>query len=138
MKTMEEIISNIQWHAGLVSRMSPCNMRPLSMVIADASDCEAIEQSWFDLLDTLVNLNITLNGEFPSEFESKQDVIPRNLAYSIAELIQTFDAAIINSPEAISKCVEQVRWRISVCWSAVLAGDIDDIIQHLKWESETR
>jgi hypothetical protein len=59
----------------------------------------------------------------------RRDQIPRQLAYAVAEITRMprEDAASTDA-----------AWTVEIAWNAVLAGDIDDLHQHLQHERAAR
>ncbi|NNF64214.1 MAG: hypothetical protein HKN07_08120 [Acidimicrobiia bacterium] len=84
-----------------------------------------------DCLDVLVKLNHELNGELPSAGFDCGPELPRSLVYSISEIIRMIR-------ECRTDDANRAAWRIETAWLAVLAGDIDDILEHVAGEEASR
>lgn len=82
-----------------------------------------------DFLDAMRRLNKEMNGEVPSEVvrDGANDPVPRSVAYAISEVArQLGDTAL-----------ELEAREVLIAWNAVLAGDIDDLDEHLEHERRT-
>jgi hypothetical protein len=67
-----------------------------------------------------------------SEFESP----PSALAYAMAEMTTlTLKIAVGAASDAVRRDAARLAWRISCGWEAVLAGDIEDVTEHVVLES---
>lgn len=86
-----------------------------------------------DLLASLVRLNRELNGDMPSETQGAAS-IPREIVYAMAEIIRVLRRAIERPHETRSQVASDAAWTIETAWVAVLAGDIDDILDHVAEE----
>jgi hypothetical protein len=83
-----------------------------------------------DFLAAMQRLNIELNGDLPSGAAAgKAESVPRDVAYAVSEVARMLraDADDARAAEVASTAARQV----DAAWSAVLAGDIDDIEAHL-------
>lgn len=94
-----------------------------------------------DMVQYFVTLNRALNTATPSEhIEGKAPYVDRNLAYCIALIMSEgfalysrwvldglFSAAYLSDLQKALLC-------IGFAWNAVLAGDIDDIHEHIQNE----
>ena len=78
-----------------------------------------------DLITALDNYNRDLNGPVPSETVGPDDdSVPRTVAYAVGEVVRMLRES--GSGRA--------ALRVETAWLAVLAGDIDDIGEHLAEE----
>jgi hypothetical protein len=78
-------------------------------------------------------LNLELNGVRPSDGLVDEEGIPRSLAYAISEVIGMLrGCAERREGGEERRILERFAWRAETAWSAVLAGDIDDLHQHLE------
>jgi hypothetical protein len=88
-----------------------------------------------DIIVSLSLFNTELNGTTPSEDVEHADAVPRSVAYAIAEiqrLLIGLDGSLIDS------ATRSAERRILTAWSAVLAGDIDDLVSHVEAEEDMR
>jgi hypothetical protein len=117
----------LRWHAGL--EQAPAGFPP---TIADCTRPTKLgarlEDALTDFVATLERLNHELNGETPSQTTSGATEIPRAVAYAISEV----DRILRDAGAA------QAAWRVETAWSAILAGDIDLLQQHLTEERAAR
>lgn len=89
-------------------------------------------------------VNQSLNGLLASESTSKVGEIPRAIAASISgmsiailETMHEIEAARPAERELLSG-LRRLMWKIDCGWNAVLAGDIDDIEEHVQLEGAAR
>lgn len=109
----------IRQHAGLGDAgLAPATV---SAVTAEGSP-DDIEAAASDFVAALNDYNRELNGPVPSTgMGSGSDTVPRDVAYSVGEVTR-----MLRETGA-----ERSAWRVETAWSAVLAGDIDDLGEHL-------
>jgi hypothetical protein len=87
---------------------------------------------------TLETLNRELNGEIPSESTGSADVVPTDVAYAVAEVTRMLRDYADKGGALHPSTGLREAWLIETAWLAVLAGDIDDLQQHLNKEEATR
>ena len=90
-----------------------------------------------DFLDGLSDLNHELNGPVPSEAVGADPDLPlsTSVAYSVAvvaDMLRNYGEKQ-RDPAAL-----RGAWLVETAWLAVLAGDIDDIAEHLADEERMR
>ena len=121
-------VERILGHAGI--RATGDGAPGFSVSEATASgDRNAIEASVGDLLDAIASFNHELNGDRPSAGHSPPDsVLPRNVAYAVAEV-----ARMLRDAGA-----DDDAWVVDTAWLGLLAGDIDDLRQHVALEAAAR
>jgi hypothetical protein len=116
----------IVWHAGL---SADGGLAHGSVSAATSSgDRAAIETATADSLRALDDYNRDVNGPGPSSSIRGSDIVPRDVAYAVAEI-----ARMLRDSGA-----DRSAWRVETAWLAVLAGDIDDIHEHLAEEEAAR
>jgi hypothetical protein len=114
----------LRWHAGLDG--DPLD--PLS-VCGSLAAGHGLERALAELIEVMSRLNRELNGNVPSEAMGggPDDPVPRDVAYAIFEVARELrDAAHVVD-----------AWAVDVAWNAVLAGDIDDLVDHIEYERRT-
>jgi hypothetical protein len=120
----DETTSRLRWHAGLDQPADELVPGPL---IVDRTGTEGtlerLDEALADVLSTLARLNRELNGPVPSASIDGVDQISRLLAYAIAEIVRM----LRERPDST-----EAGWAVETAWGAVLAGDIDDLEQHLR------
>ena len=90
---------------------------------------QELEAAVSDLVDALDALNHELNGAEPSAAVSgKANTVSTDAAYAVAEV-----ARMLRDAGA-----EEEAWAVDTGWLAVLAGDIDDVRQHIAGEAAAR
>jgi hypothetical protein len=111
----------IQQHAGLrdTHRASVSGVTG-----AEPVDREALGEALDDFVAALQALNIEMNGDTPSESYEGDANVPRTVAYSVGEVIRLLRDSGDDSGARIAE----------TAWLAVLAGDIDDVRQHVREE----
>jgi hypothetical protein len=124
----EDMTSRLRWHAGLDQAADG----PGPLVV----DCtgtegtpERLDKALADVLSALARLNHELNGPVPSASVGGADHISRVLVYAITEIVRM----LREDPD-----LSEAAWAVETAWGAVLAGDIDDLEQHLRDEGAAR
>jgi hypothetical protein len=87
-----------------------------------------IEAAVGDFLEAIATFNKELNGGRPSAGHSAPDVLPRNVAYAVAEVARMLPATGADND----------AWLADTAWLALLAGDIDDLSEHVALEAAAR
>jgi hypothetical protein len=137
-KVSNEVTHRLRWHAGLD--------RATAMTVPSIDDCarpngrsDRLDEALADFLATLAQLNHELNGEVPSASTGPGEEIPRDVAYAVAEVISILrDANGESAARPGAASFAQSAWLIEIAWLAVLAGDIDELQQHVDGESAAR
>jgi len=98
--------------------------------VADALTHGAgVEAAVTDFLGVLQRLNVEMNGSVPSaRVEADLAMLPRGLVYAVAEVARMLRDAGRGDD----------AWAVDTGWLAVLAGDIDDIAEHIALERTAR
>ena|SRR5215207_250560 len=118
----------LRWHAGL-AQVPVGSLPTISDRTRPANALGSrLEDALADLVATLEQLNRELNGDTPSQAITGATEIPREVAYAVSEI-----ARMLRDSGAA-----QDTWTVETAWNAVLAGDIDDLQQHLKEERALR
>ena len=115
-------MERIRCHAGLGAR----SVAPGTVSAATSAGTPwQIEAAVSDFISALNDYNRELNGPGPSSaVEPKPGAIPRDVAYAVGEVVRMLREWGADQP----------AWRVETAWSAVLAGDIDDLREHLSGE----
>lgn len=118
-----ETLRLLRWHAGLDGdALDPSSVSGASATRAGQDVAVAA------CLHALDALNHELNGLLPSTSDTGDDAVPRSVAYAVAEIARILRAS----------GDEDGAWQVDTAWSAVLAGDIDDIPAHVAGERRER
>jgi hypothetical protein len=109
------------WHAGLQGDA----LDPESVSGATAAG-QRVGKAVTEFLLVLERANHELNGPHPSERvgDGSVDHVPRSVAYAVSEVT----GRLRDAEE------HDLARRIDTAWNAVLAGDIDDIAEHVELE----
>lgn len=111
------------WHAGLQG--DPLDPSSISGSTAAGHN---VAHAVADLLDAMALLNREMNGPEPSQVSGvSDDGVPRSVAYAVSEVVRQLGSS--------AHVIE--AWQIDVAWNAVLAGDIDDLADHIELERRT-
>jgi hypothetical protein len=83
-----------------------------------------------DLINLLVELNTRWNTSNPEAVAGKESRLDRSIVSSLTMIIVAGGTFTKNHPkdEAAYRAIR----RVSTAWSAVLAGDISDLREHIK------
>jgi hypothetical protein len=88
-----------------------------------------IDSAASDFVAALNDYNRDLNEAVPSSsVKSGSDSVPRDVAYAVGEVTRMLRESGAN----------RSAWRVETAWLAVLAGDIDDLAEHLAEEEAAR
>ena len=131
----------LRWHAGLEDMSAGDDVPSVSSCFRmEAVDTSRLESALSDFVATLEVLNHELNGKVPSEHVSSEaPLLPSTLVYAITEVIRLLrDSQAKAADENEQRTIGRAGWRAETAWSAVLAGDIDDIQEHLSREEAAR
>jgi hypothetical protein len=138
----ERTIARLRWHAGLDDACSATGALPsiASATWPRGRVNSGLDRALADFLSTLSVLNREVNGQVPSSGESVHlSDLPRGLVYSVTDVIgklRECQAHASNGQDG--EWFGRAAWRVEAAWSAVLAGDIDDIEKHLDDEERMR
>jgi hypothetical protein len=138
----ERTIGRLAWHAGFDDARATSNALPsiASSTWPKGGVSVELDRALADFVNTLSVLNREINGELPSAADSAHLAdLPRRLVYSVTEVIARLrecqaQAANLGDRQRF----DLAAWRAEAAWSAVLAGDIDDIEKHLDDEERMR
>lgn len=123
------------WHAGLKD-----GGHNLSSSIADCTysgedAMSRLEAAVVDCLNALDVLNREINGPIPSATSIRAAVLPRNVVYAATEITRMLRESGRGARSMrYKKFLDEAVRKIEVGWSAVLAGDIDNILEHVVHE----
>lgn len=135
----DQITRRLRWHAGFEEGDEEGILSISVGTSADGDDGRNLPEAFADFLSTLGALNREMNGDVPSETFVSIDAIPTDIAYAVAEVarqLRDYQVAAA-SPSKPDSNIDW-EWRADTAWAAVLAGDIDDLEQHLRDEEAVR
>lgn len=115
----DETLKLLRWHAGLDGD----SLDPASVSGSTAAGAP-VGPALGAFLDVLQRLNVEMNGAAPSEAGEGDTSVPRVAAYAVAEASRMLRAA---GRDGAAR-------QADAAWSAVLAGDIDDVPAHVALE----
>jgi len=123
--------SQLRYHAGLDQQEKLSSPSLADVLWRKESTQEALE----DVLRILQALNIEMNGEIPSESSNREQHFSRALIYAVSETIRLVRHSANEAPnDALRNDLDKSARRIEMAWSAVLAGDIDNLKNHITEE----
>jgi hypothetical protein len=125
--TADTTVRRLRRHAGLdqAEESSP----PTVAAATAETSLIGLEAAVSDFVDALEALNHELNGPEPSTAVSeKAEAVAVETAYAVAEVARMLREA----------GAEREAWAVDTAWLAILAGDIDDVRQHVTEEKATR
>jgi hypothetical protein len=123
-----DTIDMLRWHAGLITEAPTSRGPSIDELLFEREPTQGeFDAALLDLLRTLQALSVELNGETPSEvIGTSEKELPTAAAYAISEI--TLRLRSRNRADA--------AWSVDLAWNAVLAGDIDDVIEHVQQERD--
>jgi hypothetical protein len=120
------MVTRLRQHAGLEPSGGAPTVSAATLEPVDPRELADAVSEFLGLLDVL---NLELNGAEPSAaISGKAETISRTAAYSVAEV-----ARMLRDGGA-----DREAWQVETGWLAVLAGDIDDVRQHVAEEEAAR
>jgi len=135
----DAIIERLRWHAGLHETAAEDIPSIASTTWPRGRGANDLQEALADCLNTLATLNLELNGEVPSAGAVRARDVPRSLAYAMTEIIRMIRECHDQAPDQQDAAIfARVAWRVETAWSAVLAGDIDEILKHVEQEEAAR
>jgi hypothetical protein len=134
-----EITAHLRWHAGLGDQLNPRAPSLAECTWSGSPLRGRVSEGAEDFIAALSELNREINGPIPSESPPAGAEIPRDAAYAVAEVIGMLrDAAESASIPDDKHRMADAAWSIETAWRGLLAGDIDDLQQHLADERAAR
>jgi hypothetical protein len=118
----------LRWHAGLLDLPHSESPTIAACTWPVGERSPKLGDAVADFIDALQALNHELNGAVPSDSISGADTVSRGAAYAVAEVIRMLDE---------NGKAQHERWMVETAWLAVLAGDIDDLDEHIAQEEAT-
>jgi hypothetical protein len=112
----------LRWHAGLIDLPDSEAPTVAGCTWPTGERSPKLGGAVADFIGALQALNHELNGIVPSNSMSGADTVSRGAAYAVAEVIRMLE----ENGEA-----QHERWMVETAWLAVLAGDIDDLDEHI-------
>jgi hypothetical protein len=98
-----------------------------------------LDEALADFIAVLGTLNNELNGPVPSGPAgppgARATVVPRDAAYAVAEVTRMLREYGERQSDAAAV---RAAWVVDTAWAAVLAGDIDDLEEHVSDEERAR
>lgn len=132
-----ETLSLILWHAGFESHIKSDSLPLIECGGSGINNIEEFKLSLNKFLMCMQKINREINGITPSNSIKKDQDIPRKVVYAISELMRVLRE--ISEKSSISKIGDTAQYAfraIEIAWLAVLAGDIDDLLQHIDLEEQ--
>lgn len=84
-------------------------------------------------LESLTSEVVSLISEIGRGRDWVAGSVPSGLAYSVAEILSLLaELAAGRSSNVILHNSSLAVWRVCTAWEALLAGDIDDIVEHVR------
>jgi hypothetical protein len=128
-------IDRLRWHAGLQEIETADSPSVASSTWPRGQVSKALQPAVVDCLRTLAAVNLELNREGRRPVAD----VPRGLAYAVAEIVRMIRECHEHASEQRdAKVLARAAWRVETAWSAVLAGDVEDIQEHVKQEEAAR
>jgi hypothetical protein len=131
-----ETVRLLRWHAGLQPDIAGRQTASVADCVEAADLTEhGLQAAVADFLDAMTALNTELNSS-PSGAQSATKDIPRDAAYAVGEVTRLLRDAARSNVRALT--FEEGAWLAETAWLAILAGDIEDLREHLVQEKAMR
>lgn len=132
-------LAHFRWHAGFDEKNSEGAPSIASATWPRGRFTRDFQRALEDCINSFIPLNEELNGDVPSTSTVHSQDVPRALVYALTEIIRMIrECADGAGDENDANAFARAAWRVEAAWSAVLAGDIDDILKHLEQEEAMR
>ena len=120
------------WHAGLKDSDHKHGSSIAECTYSGDGEISHLEAAIVDCLNALDVLNREVNGPTPSATLIRTAMLPRNVVYAATEIARMLRESGQRARDMKREQVlaEAVR-KIEMGWSAVRAGDIDKILEHV-------
>jgi len=129
---MESTISRLRYHAGL-EEIAGAGIAPIAEALWQGSPAG---DAFSDILVCMEKLNHEMNGPLPSgDVRPKVSHFDRKLLYAIYEIGRQISQAAEKAPPDRSASLCSLGRKFDAAWGAILAGDIDDIRDHIEDEA---
>ncbi len=126
----------LRWHAGL-DDVPPLEVKSICWCATRERHLDGLDEALASFLEGMSSLNRELNGDVPSEVVTGgADAIPISVAYAVAEVSRWLRD--YEGDEEGRGRASEAAWLVDAAWSAVQAGDIDDIAQHVRDQASAR
>lgn len=131
-------VSRLRWHAGLEEHVTQDVPSVASSTWPRGQVQDGLQKALTDCLRTMGSLNHEWNQQEPRVSVGAAEV-PRRVAYAVTEIIRCIRECQRDArDERDAAVLGRAAWRIETAWSAVLAGDVDDIERHVEGEEAAR
>jgi hypothetical protein len=125
-----ETLHFLRWHAG-IERDGPSDQPSIVSVTSKPVNKKSlIEKAASDVVHLLEKMNHDLNGPKPSAVSVKTPTLPRHAVFVVEKLRRMLKDAADQCGGADQEALLSAEARISSAWSAVVAGDIDDVVKY--------
>ena len=144
----EQAYSILRWHVGFDDSPAVGGKKSfidnVQAIEKDQSDID-LDESTDEIIDCLESVNLYINGQIPSEsIGYHQQQLPTLLVATLSEiemlcldtLLRVEQRKGIKVPSSVM--LRKTLWRIECAWNAILAGDIDNIREHVELEENAR
>lgn len=135
MPVSDNLISRLRWHAGLED-LSGQSLPSLAACTWPANGLQgSLDGAVDDVVETLSVINHQMNGAVPSETNIADANVSVRLVYAIAE-IQRMLRIFRESSESsdTQRWARRMERSIEIAWNGILAGDIDNLKDHVSDE----
>lgn len=65
--------------------------------------------------------------------------VPSAIAYPVSEILGRLTAVPLYGPGHPDLVItHRYAWRVATAWTALMTGDIEDLVEHIRWEEAAR
>jgi hypothetical protein len=135
----KELVNRLKEHSGLpgvTPELGTSSFFDRVQAIQKGEPETGLEEAVVDVIECLQRLNYYNRGAT----ETPGEILNSGVVYAISgrTLFATEVSLTRSQKGEISINLLNACWKIACAWDAVLAGDIEDIYEHLEWEATAR
>jgi hypothetical protein len=143
MDTVERAKKRLREHSGLGVTQQQFAENSLAVQVREALRNGVVDNLTSSVTDILECLS-QVNHHLFSSPTGSANAIDRDIAYSVSGIVCLLCELSLKWQQEPHERIDAIQrllfflWEINCAWDAVLAGDIEDVQQHLRWETAAK
>lgn len=125
--SVAQIVKALQVHAVGSSDASGPGMADVAWRSRDETEVPNLQPVWMDLAQLFQAL-------VPEAPLWRDHGVPVEISYPVAEILSRGSKLSLSVNTEIQREGSLLAWRVATAWEALMAGDIDDVIEHVRGE----